>query len=91
MDVSDLLAEIQAENEPMFDSLIKVVTFEDKQWAVPYYPSATVLFYRKDMLEQAGLSGPPETWDQFKEYAAALTNPAEGVYGAGVRPWPQLF
>lgn len=82
-DVSDLVAEIQAANSPMTESLVNAVSFEGKQYAVPFWSESTILFYRKDLFEKAGLSGPPETWEQFLEYAAALTDPAAGVYGAG--------
>lgn len=84
MDVTDLVGDIQAANGPMTEPLLNAVTFEDKMYGVPFWSESTILFYRKDLFENAGLSGPPETWEQFLEYAMALTNPAEGVYGAGL-------
>lgn len=82
-DVSGLVEEVQAANGPMTESLVSAITFEDKLWAVPFWSESTILFYRKDLFEKAGLSAPPETWEQFREYAQKLTNPSEGVYGAG--------
>lgn len=84
MDVTDLMKEIQAKNGNMTDSVVKVITFESKQWAVPYYPSATVLFYRKDLLQKAGFNRPPDTWDEFFDYSKKLTDSKEGIYGAGL-------
>ncbi len=82
-DMTELVAEIQAENGPMTESLVNAVTFDGQQYGVPFWSESTILFYRKDLFEQAGLSGPPETWEQFLEYAEALTKPEEGIYGAG--------
>lgn len=83
LDVTDLLAEIQAANGSMVEALVAPVTFEEKQWAIPFWSEATVLYYRTDLFEKAGLEGAPETWEQFLEYARELTDPAAGVYGAG--------
>jgi multiple sugar transport system substrate-binding protein len=83
MDVSDVVADLQAANGPMTESLVNAVTFDGMQYGVPFWSESTILFYRKDLFEAAGLSGAPDTWDQFLESAKALTNPAEGVYGAG--------
>ena len=44
-------------------------TYDDKLWGVPWYTDAGLLYYRKDLLEQAGFSGPPVTWDELKEMA----------------------
>ncbi len=83
LDVSDLLADIQATNGPMTEALIAPVTFEGQEWAIPFWSESTVLYYRTDLFEKAGLDGPPETWEQFLDYAHKLTDPAAGVYGAG--------
>ncbi|MBN1286333.1 MAG: sugar ABC transporter substrate-binding protein [Anaerolineae bacterium] len=42
------------------------------------------VFYNKDMFDAAGLPVPPAgwDWDLFADYAAALTDPEAGVYGA---------
>lgn len=83
LDVSDLVAEIQEENGDMTESLVNAVTFDDTQWSVPFWSESTVMYYRTDLFEAAGLEGAPETWEEFLEYATVLTDPAAGVYGAG--------
>lgn len=40
---------------------------------LPFNVSVPVLYYNKEAFEEAGLPGPPETWDQFFEYAEKLT------------------
>ncbi|MCI8659878.1 MAG: sugar ABC transporter substrate-binding protein [Lachnospiraceae bacterium] len=61
------------------------MTKNDTKYGVPYYSHAQVMWYRQDLLENAGLSV-PKTWDQFRETAAELTK--DGVYGAGVSMSP---
>ena len=34
-------------------------------YGVPWYGDTRVLFYRRDILEQAGYAKPPETWDEW--------------------------
>lgn len=47
-------------------------------YSVPLYSHAQVMWYRKDLLANAGLEV-PTTWDEFAEAAKALTK--DGVYG----------
>src|SRR5680860_565511 len=39
----------------------------------------SMLWYRKDLLEEAGFDGPPQDWDELKAYAEALT--VDGRFG----------
>ncbi len=47
-------------------------------YSVPLYSHAQVMWYRKDLLAEAGLEV-PKTWAEFAETAKALTK--DGVYG----------
>jgi multiple sugar transport system substrate-binding protein len=40
-----------------------------------------VLYYRTDLFEAAGISAPPATWDEYREHARRLTDPAAGIWG----------
>jgi multiple sugar transport system substrate-binding protein len=44
-------------------------TYEGKVYGVPWYTDAGLLYYRKDLLEKAGFSEPPKTWDELKQQA----------------------
>jgi multiple sugar transport system substrate-binding protein len=48
-------------------------TYDGKLWGVPWYTDAGLLYYRSDLLEEAGFSGPPATWDELKEMALKTT------------------
>lgn len=51
-------------------------TFRDDEqiFGLPLQIESSLLFYRRDLLEEAGLDGPPETMEELREYAAALDN-----------------
>ncbi len=41
-------------------------------WGVPWYTDAGILFYRRDLLEKAGFSAPPVTWEELKQMARSV-------------------
>ena len=69
------------EPDDYVDAFRQFVTYDDKMWGLPMGGETTGLFYRTDMFEDAGIEGPPETWEEFEQTAAALTDPAENEYG----------
>jgi multiple sugar transport system substrate-binding protein len=57
------------------------VTYEDSWYGLPLQGETTGLFYRTDLFEEAGIEGPPKTWEEFEETAAKLTDPEKNQYG----------
>ena len=55
--------------------------FEGSMFGLPYDGETTGLFYRTDMFEEAGIDGPPATWDELEAAAEQLTDPANKTYG----------
>lgn len=49
-------------------------TFQAEQglFGLPLQIESSLLFYREDLLAEAGFDGPPETTEELEEYAAAL-------------------
>ncbi len=45
--------------------------YRNRVWAVPWYTDAGMLFYRKDLLDEAGRQA-PATWDELAETAKAV-------------------
>jgi multiple sugar transport system substrate-binding protein len=41
-------------------------------FGVPWYVDTRLLFYRKDLLAQAGFNAPPKTWDEWRKMLAAI-------------------
>ena len=51
--------------------------------AVPFNRSTPILYLNLDLVRAAGLPETgPETWADFEQYAQAMTDPENGVYGA---------
>lgn len=46
---------------------------EGEYWAVPLYGMVQMLWYRKDLLEKAGVTEAPQTWDDLLTTAKAAT------------------
>jgi multiple sugar transport system substrate-binding protein len=68
--------------DDLYDNVRDFVTVGDKIYAYPkLVEPSTVLFYRKDLFEAAGLDPekPPVTWAEVLEYGKKLTK--NGVFG----------
>lgn len=65
---------------------VEALSVDGQIYGFPSEGDTAWLFYRKDLLEAAGLDV-PETWDEFREAALAMTKDEDGdgtpeVYGA---------
>jgi len=60
-----------------------------KLYAAPFYGESSMLMYRKDLTDKAGIKfeGRP-TWDQVRDAAAKIHDPKNGVYGICLRGKP---
>jgi multiple sugar transport system substrate-binding protein len=58
-----------SEQKKFLPAPLSAMTYEGAVFGIPWFTDAGMLYYRKDLLEQAGYSGPPETWDELKEMA----------------------
>jgi multiple sugar transport system substrate-binding protein len=57
------------------------VTYDDTMWGLPFDGETTGLFYRTDRFEEAGISGPPTTWEDLQADAEKLTDTDNDKYG----------
>jgi len=83
VDLSSLMEKIDREQGPYFEALWANATIEGKQWAIPYEFQSEAIYYRKDLLREAGVSV-PDTWQEVREVAKKVNDPSKGIYGAGV-------
>ncbi len=67
------------------DDRWKGITLDDKIYGVPAFTFVDWGYYRKDWFEEAGISEPPKTFQEFQEAAVKLTDPAKGRFGFGMR------
>lgn len=74
IDITDRLNEEPEVKDRYYPHIFEAVSeFEGRYYMLPFYTPATVLYYNKPAFEQAGLPGPPETYDELIEYSRELT------------------
>jgi multiple sugar transport system substrate-binding protein len=58
-------------------------TYEDRLFGVPLYADASMILYNKTLFEEAGLDPevPPTNLQEIHDMAAAINDPANGVFG----------
>ncbi|MEO8243013.1 MAG: sugar ABC transporter substrate-binding protein [bacterium] len=62
------------------------LTVDGTLYAAPFYGESSFVNYRKDLAEKAGITIPDApTWDDIKKAAAAMNDPANGIYGICLR------
>jgi sorbitol/mannitol transport system substrate-binding protein len=58
-------------------------------YAAPFYGESSMLMYRKDLADKAGVQVPERpTWPQIKDLASKMHDPKNGVYGICLRGKP---
>ncbi|GLQ34238.1 sugar ABC transporter substrate-binding protein [Amylibacter marinus] len=58
-------------------------------YAAPFYGESSMIMYRKDLLDAAGMTMPDNpTWGHVQDAAAAMTDKDNGVYGICLRGKP---
>lgn len=55
--------------------------------SVPWVSDTRVLFYRSDILADAGIEEPPATWEQLRADAKVLSERGSGQYGYYIPQW----
>jgi len=74
-DVGDLLPKIR-----------DAVSVSGKLYAAPFYGESSMVMYRTDLFQKAGLKMPESpTWDFVIDAAKKLTDKSAGVYGICLR------
>ena len=65
------------------------LSHEGTMYAAPFYGESSMVMYRKDLTDAAGVTiGDNDSWDNVKAAAAAIHDPDNGVYGACLRGKP---
>jgi sorbitol/mannitol transport system substrate-binding protein len=61
----------------------------DKLYAAPFYGESSMLMYRKDLADKAGIKfAERPTWNDVRDAAAKMHDPKNGVYGICLRGKP---
>src|SRR5699024_12573102 len=67
MELDRFSEEDEIDMDEYFPGPVEARNFKGKQWAMPRFIDAGVLFYRTDIVED-----PPETWDELIDSATDL-------------------
>lgn len=100
---SDVLLDITeyAENDPdlelehYYEDTLRVSSYEDKLYGLPWISNPVILYYNVDMFDEAGIDYPDESWDweKFREVAKELTQDLDDdgridQWGFTTHGWP---
>ena len=82
--LNDLPAEYDVDD--LLPAIRGGLTVDGELYAAPFYGESSMVMYRTDLMEAAGLEMPEApTWDFIKEAAAAMTDKDNEVYGICLR------
>jgi sorbitol/mannitol transport system substrate-binding protein len=82
MSLNDLPAEWNADD--LLPAIRDGLTVDGELYAAPFYGESSMVMYRTDLMEAAGLEMPEApSWEFIREAAAAMTD--DGVYGICLR------
>ncbi|HEY9366687.1 MAG TPA: sugar ABC transporter substrate-binding protein [Agromyces sp.] len=71
--------------DDLTDNAKNVATAGGKTYFIPYGFYGISLFYRTDLVEEAGFDGAPASWEDLLEQATAIQDPEANTYGYAFR------
>ena len=75
--------------DDMLPAIRNGLSHDGTLYAAPFYGESSMVMYRKDLADAAGVSVKDnDSWDNIKKAAAAMHDPDNGVYGACLRGKP---
>ncbi|GAA0317022.1 hypothetical protein GCM10008967_04510 [Bacillus carboniphilus] len=101
-DLSTSLSESEHLNpDDFYEGVLASATYDDKQYGVPWIANPLMVYYNKDLFDEAGVAYPSPTddwtWEEFIEIAKKLTVQKEDVnggkyqqFGTVVDGWPNI-
>jgi sorbitol/mannitol transport system substrate-binding protein len=74
------------DEKDLLPAMVDGLSSDGKLYAAPFYGESSMLMYRKDLLEKAGMTITDNpTWEHISEVAKVIHNPDQGVYGICLR------
>lgn len=71
--VPQAVMENQTYEQTFYPVTKETLFFNNKYFGIPLEIDGLALVYNEDLFKKAGLSGPPPTWDVFRDYVRRLT------------------
>lgn len=84
--IEDLSSRMYSDYSPQvpgafLESPLSSVSYQNSLWGVPWFTDVGVLYYRRDLLEDAGLGDAPATWQGLKDAANQVMQQSGTQYG----------
>lgn len=73
------LPEDEFDLENFLEPATSTARYFDRLYAVPMFSDGGMLYYRKDLLDAAGVAEPPQTWQDMLDACAAVQATEEGA------------
>jgi raffinose/stachyose/melibiose transport system substrate-binding protein len=91
-----LIKDISDATKPWIGTLnpagVKLYQIDGKQYGVPYNLGVVGVWYNKKLFKQAGIDGPPTTWDEFLGDVQKLKSAGITPLAVGEKDkWPGMF
>lgn len=80
--------------EDIFPMIREALSYEQEQYALPFYAESSILYYNKEMLEKAGITMPEHpTWKEVAEIAKQVkeANNVPGIVLRGLPGWGEAM
>lgn len=71
--LDEYIEKSKIKEEDFFKSSFGIGKINNKVYGIPWYVDTRVLFYRTDILKEAGYNSPPANWNEFLEICTNLT------------------
>jgi raffinose/stachyose/melibiose transport system substrate-binding protein len=93
---ASLVKDISADTKPWIGTLndagVKLYQLDGKQYGVPYNLGVVGVWYNKKLFKEAGIDGPPTTWDEFLGDVQKLKSAGVTPLAVGEKDkWPGMF
>lgn len=101
-DLTDLMENSEhLKPEGFYEGVIASATYEDKHYGIPWIANPLMVYYNKDLFDEAGVQYPSPTdnwtWEDFISVAKKLTTEKKDIngnkyrqYGTVVDGWPNI-
>ncbi|MBE9176982.1 ABC transporter substrate-binding protein [Oculatella sp. LEGE 06141] len=70
--------------EQLDPALISSMELEGHLWSIPFSTNNVGIFYRPSLFEAAGITEPPQTWEDLRQVAHTLTRSVNGSQQHGI-------
>jgi ABC-type sugar transport system, periplasmic component len=71
-------------SDQFYEGAVGTTKFGDKIYGIPWYTETRFLYYRSDLLAEAGYPEAPKTWEELRDAAKKLADRGEGKYGLSI-------